>query len=173
MTIDESNKVRELYELYEQPMYRIAYAVLKDSGYAEDSVSEAFMRIIRKIKKIGDPRSEKSKRYIIKIIKNIAIDQYRKNKILYERTQHIEEENLLIPDESADVECSVLDDEPLEILDDLNEADKQIVILRIYSELSWKEVSEKLSMTEACVRKRFERLRKSLLMKGEIYNAKK
>ena len=36
MRPEERQKVQRLYELYEQPMYRIAYAFLHDSSQAED-----------------------------------------------------------------------------------------------------------------------------------------
>lgn len=72
-------KIEQLYTIYEQPMYRIAYAILKNEWQAEDAVSDSFEKIIVNISKIGNPRSEKTKRYVISIIKNAAIDQYRKN----------------------------------------------------------------------------------------------
>lgn len=71
-------KIEQLYTIYEQPMYRIAYAILKNEWQAEDAVSDSFEKIIVNISKIGNPRSEKTKRYVISIIKNAAIDQYRK-----------------------------------------------------------------------------------------------
>ena len=56
-----------------------------------------------------------------------------------------------------------------EILGELGEADRSIVLLRCRDGLSWKEVSDKMSITEANARKRFERVRKRL-MKGEIHD---
>ena len=74
MTNDESIKLKSLYEIYEQPMYRIAYAVLHDEGLAEDAVSEAFIRIMHRISKLGDCQSEKTKAYIVKVIKSTSIN---------------------------------------------------------------------------------------------------
>ncbi|MBQ6211654.1 MAG: hypothetical protein IJJ57_02015, partial [Ruminococcus sp.] len=54
MTYDETEKLKKLYSIYEQPMYRIAYAVLHDEGLAEDAVSEAFIRIMRKLSKFSN-----------------------------------------------------------------------------------------------------------------------
>ena len=47
MTYEDSQKLHSLYELYEQPMYRIAFAVLHSSSLAEDAVSDAFVTVIR------------------------------------------------------------------------------------------------------------------------------
>ena len=78
MTSEDSEKIRELYEIYEQPMFRIAYAVLHDSALAEDAVSDAFIRIIGKLDRLKAPDSPKTKQYIVKTIKSTSINIYRK-----------------------------------------------------------------------------------------------
>ena len=80
MTSEDSEKIRELYEIYEQPMFRIAYAVLHDSALAEDAVSDAFIRIIGKLDRLKAPDSPKTKQYIVKTIKSTSINIYRKNR---------------------------------------------------------------------------------------------
>ena len=172
MTKEETEKIHTLYEIYEQPMYRIAYAVLRNSSYAEDAVSDAFMNIIRKIGKIGDPYSPKTKSYIIKTIRNAAIDQYRKNRHFYDRIQPVDDEVFTVPDISVNIESTVSAEE-IELLDELNATDRRIMLLRCNEELSWKDIAVKLELTEANVRKRFERAKKKLIsLKGEIYNEK-
>lgn len=166
MTFDESEKLRRLYELYEQPMYRIAYAVLRSSEFAEDAVSEAFIRIIGNLPKIGDPESPKTKSYIIRIIKSASIDAYRKRRHFYLREISVDYEEMQLVDEYGDVEETVLNDgtngEFNEMLRDLGETDRSIVHLRCSEELPWKEVARRLSLTESNVRKRFERIRKKI-----------
>lgn len=173
MTKDELDKIQKLYAIYEQPMYRIAFAVLKNSSYAEDAVSDAFTCIIKKIGRIDDPSSLRTKNYIVKIIKNASIDRYRKNKRYFEKALSIDEQTVLIPDNSINVEEDVLGsryDRTDEMLNVLSGTDRQIVLLRCSDDLSWKEVASKLSLTESNVRKRFERARKKLIsMKGETY----
>lgn len=39
----DQEKLDQLYALYEQPMYRIAYAILHHTEQAEDAVSDAFL----------------------------------------------------------------------------------------------------------------------------------
>lgn len=47
----EQEKLKLLYDIYEQPMYRIAYAILHHTEQAEDAVSDAFLRILKNLKK--------------------------------------------------------------------------------------------------------------------------
>lgn len=76
-------------------------------------------------------------------------------------------------DIGQDVEVDIIRKESkksiFSMLKKLGETDEKIVILRCLKELSWKEVAEKMSITEVSARKRFERSRKRLIsMKGEI-----
>ncbi len=163
MTSAESEKLRKLYDIYEQPMYRIAFAILGDVGEAEDSVSEAFLRIIRHLRRIGEPDSPKTKKYIVKVIRSTSIEQYRKRKYFYTSESPIDEETLQIPDVRSDVEREVFARQPSEILLSLTAEERRIVDLRCGYGLSWKETADRLSITEAAARKRFERIRKRLI----------
>ncbi|MBQ4165213.1 MAG: hypothetical protein IJD85_02720, partial [Oscillospiraceae bacterium] len=77
--ICDADKVALIYDLYEQEMYRICFAVLREVHMAEDALSESFIKIIRKRDRIEDVRSEDVRRFVVKIAKNTAIDMYRKN----------------------------------------------------------------------------------------------
>ena len=72
-------KLHKLYRLYEKPMYHIAYAVLHHTQQTEDAVSEAFCKVIRHLDQIDEPESPRTRQYMIQIIRNTAISQYRKN----------------------------------------------------------------------------------------------
>ena len=94
-------KLHILYQLYEKPMYHIAYAILHHTQQTEDAVSEAFCKVIRHLDKIGDPESPRTKQYIIRIIRNTAINQYRKNAREADRRTVWDDRILQIPDETA------------------------------------------------------------------------
>lgn len=177
MTHEDSEKIKRIYEIYEQPMYRIAFAVLKRCDLAEDAVSDAFIRIIDRLKKIKAPDSPKTKAYIVKVIKSTSINIYRKNKRLLVRESPIDEVIKQIPDTSQNVEEhveAVMDRQnKRNLLNKLNETDRNIINLRCGNELSWKEVAERTSLTESTARKRFERARKHLIsMKGDLTDEK-
>ena len=95
------------------------------------------------------------------------------NKKHSENTQSIQEETYLIPDSSVDIEAKASDNSDYELLDLLNDTDKNIVMLRCCDGLPWKEVAQKVSLTEANTRKRFERARKRIIStKGDMYYEK-
>lgn len=177
MTMENSEKIKAIYELYEQPMYRIAFAILRNPELAEDAVSDAFVRIIDRLKKIKTPESDRTKAYIVKIIKSTSINIYRKNKRMIIRESAIDESVMQISDSSQNIEENVItrmeNQNKRNLLNKLDETDRTIITLRYENDLSWKKVAEHTSMTEATARKRFERAKKKLInMKGEISDEK-
>ena len=76
----KANFIEACYELYEKKMYYLALKILNDEMAAEDSVHNAFVKLIEGIVIFSDPESDDCKKYIITVTKNAAIDIYRKKK---------------------------------------------------------------------------------------------
>lgn len=171
MDLKESIKIQKLYEIYEQPMYRIAYAFLHNREMAEDAVSEAFVRIIGKIKRLGDAESPKTKSYIVKVIKSTSIGIYRRNKRKYMYEQPIDDNIMQLSDPLTDVEDKIIAGSTGEIMNGLEETDRTIVMFRCRYEMPYKEIAQRTSMSEAAVRKRFERAKRRIIkLRGENPN---
>lgn len=176
-TPKQKQKLRQLYELYEQPMYRIAWAVLHQREQAEDAVSDAFLNLMQHLDKIDLPESEETKRYVVKTIRHTAINQYRKNKREAARFTAWDETVMEMPDNSESAEAAYAQVEQMEsiaqMLHELNEKEQKILFLRCQEELSFREIAQALKIKENTARKRFERARKAICkLKGEQYETK-
>lgn len=75
----DDEKLSLLYELYEQQLYWVAYSVLHQEQQAEDAVQDTFEKLVKKIYGIQDPASAEVKYLLLRMVKNTAIDKYRKN----------------------------------------------------------------------------------------------
>jgi len=162
---EKQEKLQRLYQLYEQPMYRIAYAILHHVEQSEDAVSDAFLKVIKNLNRIAEVDSPQTKQFMIQIIRNTAINQYRKNAKDAQRLVGMEDSILQIPNETNEVEQFLYSTEQKEIteqlLEGLSETDREILLLRCESELSFREIAQRLSLKESTVRKRFERAKKA------------
>lgn len=165
--ISRKEKICLLYQLYEKPMYRIAYAILHHTEQTEDAVSEAFCYIIRHLDKFEEPESAKTKQYMIRLIRSKAIDQYRKNAVENNRQTPWDDRVLQVPESTDTLEQAMLYTEQQAMLEDmlqtLNETDARIVLLRCAEGLSFREIAARVSMKESTARKRFERARKTMM----------
>lgn len=164
--------IEKTYRLYEQKMFQVAYNILHDSGLAEDAVSDAFLKLMKHNTFFEDPKSDDCKRYIITVIKHSSIDIYNKKRR--------EQEMMYLTDEEVGAK-DISHQQPAEpdidieeLISDLPTKYYATVHYLAVENLSVKETAAKLGITEAAVRKRFERAKFLLktIMKGrEQYEA--
>ncbi len=81
LNAEQRELIEQLYILYEQPMYRIAYAILHNVEQAEDAVHDAFVAVIKSEADFDRADSEETKHYMIRTIRNTAINRYRKKRL--------------------------------------------------------------------------------------------
>lgn len=127
-----------LFQQYEEDIYRMAYVYVKNESDALDVVQEVAYRSFKKIDTLKNP--EYFKTWLIKIAITCSIDLVRKNKKVVQLKPDYEE---FIGSKDEDVPLSIT---LQELLDRLNEDEKSIIILRFYEGYSFKEIAELLNM---------------------------
>jgi RNA polymerase sigma-70 factor (ECF subfamily) len=156
--------LKEFQRLYETAfpiLYRVAYRIVGSEEAAEDLCQDAFFRLYEK--KMVFPNPEEAKYWLIRVVKNAALN-YAKRKArerkAYQRAfredTRVEEtgENLLLKKESRD--------KILAALDQLPENLRIVLILKEYGELNYKEIGRALGISEGNVKVRVFRARERL-----------
>lgn len=128
----------KLFQKYEEDIYRMAYLYVKNESDALDVVQEVAYSSFKKIDTLKNP--EYFKTWLIKIAITSSIDLVKKNKKVVQLKPEHEE---FLGSEDEDVSLSIT---LQELLDELNEAEKSIVILRFYEGYSFKEIAELLNI---------------------------
>lgn len=148
----ENKALEELFLLYKEKVFRMALAILGDRFLAEDVVQETFLRVQQHAKSYQFRNSERE--WIMTIAHHIAIDILRKRKkeILQEEPEILNQRE--IPDAVIDCDSDI---GFLQLIEPLNELDKQIVSLHLISELKHREIAHILNMSVSAVKKRYER----------------
>lgn len=152
--------IEACYRLYEQKMYQAAYRILQDNGWAEDAVQEAFLKLMKGRVCFENPESEECKKYLITVIKHSAIDIYNKKKREQKIICFTDEENY--KRQAAASDSGEEDRDVRELISGLEPKYYAVVEALAVQKLSVKEASGKLGISEANVRKRFERAKKML-----------
>ncbi len=144
---EDRDKFELIYEQYKKTMFYIAYGILKDNHHAEDAVSLSFIKILKYLDKIDEVNCNKTKSFIVIIVKNTSIDLYRKIKKQNENVYTLENEYNLTENNDIEVENSV----QLAILR-LTEKYKKVFFLRYCHHLEYDEISRILGIKETTIR---------------------
>ncbi|MCI8572661.1 MAG: sigma-70 family RNA polymerase sigma factor [Lachnospiraceae bacterium] len=155
-----SGFIEKCYQLYEQKMYQAAYRILQDSGWAEDAVQEAFLKLMKGRVYFEDACSDDCKKYIITVIRHSAIDIYNKKKREQEMFCFCEE--ALYRERAAQHNPWGEDVDVRGLIASLRPQYLDVVDCLAVKNLSVKETAERLGISEANVRKRFERAKRKL-----------
>ena len=156
--IIEKEAERILLEGYEK-YYRLAYSYMGNEADALDAVQESALKVIRECGKV----KEKSYlgTWIYRIVINTCLDMLRKRK----------KETIGIDKADPKVQGDYNLDDPMELLQSLEEPDKTIVKLKIFEELKLSEIGEILNMNVNTVKARLYRALKKLRVELESHNA--
>lgn len=124
----------ELFQRYEQDLYRMAFLYVKNQDDALDVVQETAYKAFKNIQSLREPRYVKT--WFIKIAIGCATDLLRKRKnVVYMNQTDMEP----IGKDNTDVSMTITVNQILETLD---EHEKTLVFLKYYSELTFKEIAE-------------------------------
>ncbi len=134
------NAFGEIYEKYVNQIYRFVYLKVSSKQTAEDIVSEAFMKCLNSLESF-DPKSESSlKSWIYTVSYNLVKDYYRTKKEDINIDQIF---NLWLEEhfwENLDNKEKL--QEVIEFLKALKDDQREILIMRIWNDLSYKEIAE-------------------------------
>ena len=67
----DSEALEQLYDLYEQKMYAVAFSILHNEWQAEDAVQDAFVRLFKNIKRLKNLEAEKTRAYVLRTIQQL------------------------------------------------------------------------------------------------------
>lgn len=156
---EERSKFETIYLEYRDLMFYIANRILHDPQESEDAVHEAFLKIIKILDRIDEPKCPKTKNLTVIIVERVAIDLWRRRKRRPLIPMEEAEIDLLSPKHAASMEGrSAL----AQAMAALPEKYRSLILLRYDHGFSEAEAAKLLSMTPANVHKTLQRAKKKL-----------
>ncbi len=190
MTLSEEgqNRVLSLWQESCAALLRYAKKELGQTaptGEAEDIVSDAFELLMIHYERYENLTDEQIKSILIRTVRNLAVDAYRRRKHLpmplsdpggeddSDFPPGPEEERLSqeLPPELCSPEEIVVSEDSIRrmkaMIRSLSPALRDVLAMRLIEERTNREIAEELGIPETAVRKRFSRARKALILKWE------
>jgi RNA polymerase sigma-70 factor (ECF subfamily) len=154
-----------LYDSYLRRIYDFIYYRVSCQETAEDLTSDVFFKALDKIKSFDcNAKNSSFNAWLYRIARNRVIDYYRVNRSV----SHLEEFENDFSDNglsAEDLKKSQEQKAVLKYLDILKPEQKELVLLRVWDELSYKEIALIKGKSEASLKMSFSRAIKELRQK--------
>lgn len=147
----DQSAITEIIRRYKQRIFTSIFFLVKDRELAEDLFQETFIKIITSLRKNHYNEQGKFLPWALRISHNLVIDHFRKEKLM--PLQHDSEEFSVfdvLQHKDRNPEERIIQEEKVQmvqnLLDQLPADQREVVILRHYGGLSFKEISKMLDI---------------------------
>ena len=164
----------ELLLRHKQKIYVSIYLFVKDSTLAEDIFQEVFIKIIDTLRKGKYNHEGKFLQWALRISYNMCVDYFRRNKRKPKTTTTDSFDIFdVLPLSDLNAEQAMVRDQThdkiKDLLDLLPEEQREVVILRHYADMSFKEISK---LTRVSINTALGRMRYALINIRKIIEEK-
>lgn len=143
----DENALSTLIERHKQKIYSFIYSKVYDRDVTEDVFQDTFIKVIRTLK-LGKYNEEgKFLPWVMRIAHNLVIDHFRKCNRM-PKFDNTDEFNIfsVISDSSLNAEKTLIknqvESDVKRLIEELPEDQKQVLVMRMYKDMSFKEISE-------------------------------
>ena len=142
----------ELINRHKQRIYSFIYSKVFDRDVSEDIFQDTFIKVIKTLKKGGYNEEGKFLPWVMRIAHNLVIDHFRKNN----RMPKFENNNdfnifSVLSDSSLNIEKQIIkgqvEDDVRRLIEELPDDQKEVLVMRIYKDMSFKEISEQTGVS--------------------------
>jgi RNA polymerase sigma-70 factor (ECF subfamily) len=168
-----------LVDRYQSKVFTTIFLIVKDQDVAEDLLQDVFVKVLHTLNSDKYNEEGKFQPWVMRIAHNLAIDYFRKAKryptILLEDGSNLLNSLSFAEDSSEEQRIK---EETLawvrNLIDELPEAQKEVVIMRHYLDMSFQEIAEQtgVSINTALGRMRYalNHIRKKMKQVNSAYD---
>lgn len=143
----DEKSLETLINRHNQRISSFIYSKVLDRDVAEDIFQDTFIKVIKTLKRGAYSEEGKFLPWVMRIAHNLIIDYFRKNKRM-PKFEGSDDFNIfsVIKDEKLNVEKQIIknqiESDLTLLIDELPEDQREVLIMRIYKDMSFKEISE-------------------------------
>jgi RNA polymerase sigma-70 factor, ECF subfamily len=143
---DES-ALATLINRHQSKIYGFIYSKISDRDLSDDVFQDTFIKVIKTLKSNSYNEEGKFLPWVMRIAHNLIIDHFRRNKKMpmYRETEEFSIFSIM-SDNSSTIENQMITEQVekdlKKIIEELPDDQKEVLVMRIYQDLSFKEISE-------------------------------
>jgi RNA polymerase sigma-70 factor (ECF subfamily) len=148
---DES-ALEVLITRHKQKIYSFIYSKVYDRDVAEDIFQDTFIKVIRTLKRKAYNEEGKFLPWVMRISHNLVIDFFRKNNRMpkFDNSGDFSIFSVL-SDNDLNAEKRIIkeqvENDVRRLVDELPEDQKEVLLMRIYKDMSFKEISDRTGVS--------------------------
>ena len=136
-----------LIKRHQQRLYSFIYSKVYDRDVTEDVFQDTFIKVIRTLKRGNYNEEGKFLPWVIRIAHNLVIDHFRKNKRMPKFNNSGDFDIFsVLSDSSLNAEGELVQSQIVQdvraMVEKLPEDQKSVLVMRMYNDMSFKEISE-------------------------------
>ena len=145
--LGEEAALSVLINRHQARLYGFIFSKIQDRDAAEDVFQDTFIKVIRTLKRGNYNEQGKFLPWVMRIAHNLVIDYFRKNNRMPKFKNKGDFDIFsVLSDESPNVENKIVENQIADhvriLLEELPEDQKIVIKMRIYQDMSFKEISE-------------------------------
>ncbi|MAU16024.1 MAG: RNA polymerase subunit sigma-24 [Muricauda sp.] len=170
----DEKALETLINRHNQRITSFIYSKVLDRDVAEDIFQDTFIKVIKTLKRGSYSEEGKFLPWVMRIAHNLVIDHFRKNKRM-PKFEGSDDFNIfsVIKDDKLNIEKQIIKDQIesdlTQLIDELPDDQKEVLIMRIYKDMSFKEISEN---TDVSINTALGRMRYALINLRKIVERK-
>ncbi len=143
----DENSLSVLIKRHQSKIYGFIYSKVTDRDIADDIFQDTFIKVIKTLKSKSYNEEGKFLPWVMRISHNLIVDHFRRNKKMpmYRETEEFSIFSVMT-DNSPNVENRLITDQVendlQRIIGELPEDQREVLQMRIYQDLSFKEIAD-------------------------------
>ena len=148
----EESALEVLITRHKQRIYSFIYSKVFDRDISEDIFQDTFIKVIRTLKRGKYNEEGKFLPWVMRIAHNLVIDHFRKNSRM-PKFDNSGDFNIfsVISDNALNAEKIIIkgqvEADVRRLIDELPEDQKEVLVMRMYKDMSFKEISERTGVS--------------------------
>ena len=145
--LGEESALSVLINRHQARLYGFIFSKIQDRDATEDVFQDTFIKVIRTLKRGNYNEQGKFLPWVMRIAHNLVIDYFRKNNRMPKFKNKGDFDIFsVLSDESPNAESKIVENQITDqvriLLEELPEDQKAVIKMRIYQDMSFKEISE-------------------------------
>lgn len=145
--VGDESALSTLINRHQSKIYGFIYSKISDRDISDDIFQDTFIKVIKTLKSNSYNEEGKFLPWVMRIAHNLIIDHFRRNKKMpmFRETEEFSIFSIMT-DHSLTIENQMISEQVekdlKKIIQELPDDQKEVLIMRIYQDLSFKEISE-------------------------------